>query len=210
MLFFKKKIATPTLLRTSEDAALREAYNRIRTNLAARVSAVSHPVIGVTSPAEGEGSAACCENLALSFARLGRRVLLIDADLRAESAPEIFGAAETVGFSELLTGKTAAPLPTDCDGLFVLPRGNAKENPADLLGSAAFPSVLAALREDFDAVFVSLPPVCGVADAGAAAPALTGVVLAMALLATDRREAARAVTSLHDLGATLLGTVTVG
>ena len=207
MLFFKKKTVTPSLLRTSDSTALREAYNRIRTNLAARLAGVEHPIVGVASPAAGEGSAACAENLALAFARLGRRVLLVDADFRAETAPAVFSSA--VGLAELIGGESVAPVLTEAP-LFVLSRGTTEENPADLLGSDAFAQKLQELAAAYDMVFVSLPAVNGYADALAAAPALTGTVVSLALNATDRRDATRAIASLHDVGATLIGTVTVG
>ena len=69
----KKAPAMPALLLSSDSPKLREAYNRIRTNLDARLRGIACPVVGVSSPGEGEGAAACCENLAVSFARLGRR-----------------------------------------------------------------------------------------------------------------------------------------
>ncbi len=205
----KKAPAMPALLLSSDSPKLREAYNRIRTNLDARLRGIACPVVGVSSPGEGEGAAACCENLAVSFARLGRRVLLIDADLRAEVPPALLSRPEG-GLCERLAGEQVLPLSVEvCDTLWILPRGHAEGNPTDLLGGPAFLQVLRSLAEGYDMMFVSLPSVNGYADACAASSAMSGMVLAVAAGYTDRRRAADALNALYNVRATLLGTVAV-
>lgn len=201
------KAASRELLRAGECDAQYEAYNRIRTNLNARLAGTECPVIAVTSPTQKEESAITCENLAYSFARLGRRVLLIDGDMRGTS-PEIFG--EGVGFFDLLEGKEVAPHAADWENLFVLGRGCSQKNPTDLLASAAFAATLSELKEGYDTVFINLPPVLGTADAMAAASRLDGTVMSFAVGTTDRREAGEALSALYNVGAPLLGSITVG
>ena len=199
--------ASSELLRAGECDTQYEAYNRIRTNLNARLANTECPVIAVSSPTAKEESSVCCENLAYSFARLGRRVLLIDADMRG-TAPEIFG--EGLGFSDLLEGKDVAPHATDEANLFVLGRGLSQKNPTDLLAGVTFGAALDTLKEGYDIVFINLPPVLGTADAMAASSRLTGTVMTFTLGKTDRREASEALSALYNVGATLLGSVTVG
>lgn len=196
------------LLREGECGTQYEAYNRIRTNLNARLAGTACPVVAVTSPTDKENSAAVCENLAYSFARLGRRVLLIDADMRTETAPAIFG--EGSGLFKLLEAGEVAPAATEEKNLFVLGRGNSELNPTDLLASVAFAEKLNTLKEGFDIVFINLPPVLPTADATAVAPTLNGTVMTFTLGTTDRREAADALSALYNVGAPLLGSITVG
>lgn len=194
------------LLREGECDTQYEAYNRIRTNLNARLADTECPVIAVTAPTQKEESAVTCENLAYSFARLGRRVLLIDGDMRG-TAPEIFG--EGVGFFDLLEGKEIAPHVADEENLFVLGRGCSQKNPTDLLAGAAFAATLSELKEGYDIVFINLPPVLGTADAMAAATRLDGTVMTFTLGTTDRREATDALNALYNVGAPLLGSITL-
>jgi capsular exopolysaccharide synthesis family protein len=201
------KAASLELLRTGNCDAQYEAYNRIRTNLNARLTGTECPTVAVTAPTQKEDSAISCENLAFSFARLGRRVLLIDADMRGTS-PDIFG--EGLGFSDLLDGKDVAPHAADEENLFILGRGTSKRNPTDLLASAAFVATLDGLKANYDIVFINLPPVIGTADAMAVSQRLTGTVMTFTVGTTDRREASEALSSLYNVGAPLLGSITVG
>lgn len=202
---FALKPAVFPLLRENDTPALREAYNRIRTALRPRLG--DSRTVGVVSSGSGEGSAACCENLALSFARLGLRVLLVDADLRAEAAPALFG--EGAGLADALCGADVAVSPTGDSGLFTLSRGDlTRGNPTDLLGGACFAKTLAKLAGDFDLVLVSLPAVNDYADAAAAAAGLDGYAVLVTAGHSGRAATATALEQLRDTGRKLFGFIT--
>lgn len=207
--YARRGSVTPAELHKTNDLVLREDYNRIRTNLDARLVGIDCPIIGVASPGCGEGGASCAINLAVSFARLGRRVLLVDANMRAARRPSVFGDC-TNGLAQAVIGcGKAVPVASDIQGLSVLSRGASDENPTDLLGSRAFADLLKELAGDYDIIVVSFPPLLNYADAAAASRAVTGIVTPLALGHSDRRATARSLASLYNVGATLLGAIAV-
>lgn len=209
-----KKGATLCLLSSDAPAALHEIYNHIRVNLLARTGLGAEqgekktcPVIGVTSVSCRRSRRYLAANLAISFARLGMRVLLVDADYRSEGLAVLLGMTEGEGLSACAAGKPLAPVQVAQSTLDFLPRGNAEVNPSDFVGGVAFLSAIEGLRASYDAIFVSLPSVTSYADAATAAPALSGMVLGVTP-GKDRQSAVTdAVTSLQTVGVALYGMV---
>lgn len=216
MSLFEKKESTLRLL-SEEDAplAMREAYNRIRINLLARVGTgapqseqTACPVIGVTAAVSRAGNRYLAANLAISLAQLGRRILLVDADYRAEETLDaLLGVTSEGGLAACVAGRAAAPVAVGDGTLAFLSRGEIAGNPADLVGSAAFRSAVHALREKYDAVLVLLPAVTAYADAATAAPTLSGVVLGTVPGKDKRRDVAAAIETLQTVGLTLYGMI---
>ena len=156
-----------------------ETYNAARANLSLAmrqrtgVSLDDHQVILVTSALPGEGKSLTASELAHSFARAGRRVVLVNADMRRPSPLMQTGSASAPGLAEVLSGDLSveeAVLATEAANLSILPAGNAVQNPIDLISQPRMAAVMQALRQEADVVIVDSPPAAVVADALLLAP----------------------------------------
>jgi capsular exopolysaccharide synthesis family protein len=195
------------------DSAEAEAYRRVRTALLFGPSGDGCRVVQVTSPDEGAGNSTLAANLAVSAARAGRRVVLVDANLRRPRLHELFGLSREPGLVTALGGAadTAQVLqPTAVDGLWVLPAGPGVPGAADLLATPRFEGLLAGLRDRFDFVIVDTPALLTATDAAAVAPRVEGVLLNLRVGKGSRTGAGRAGAVLADLGARVVGVVVNG
>lgn len=202
-------------LLTADDPALVEAYNDIRSNLLARLgmrpgTVGEHicPVACVTTVGKHRDQRELPVNLAISFARLGLRVLLVDADYRGVGIAPALGVEAAPGLAEALTS-AVKPHATVVEGLSLLPRGQYQGNPADLVGSADMIRYLDACRADHDVIFVALPPAGKYAEAATLAPRTNGVIVGVTPRADKRAAVTGTLESLHAVGADLLGLVSV-
>ena len=153
--------------------AASEAYKRLRTNLLFSFADKSAcRIVGVTSSLRGEGKSVTSINLAYTMAQNGKRVLLIDCDMRLPTVAKKLEIEKAPGLSNLLVGvdeisKSVQRYFSEKTGDYfdVIPAGELPPNPAELLGSARMGTLLNALKEHYDYIFLDLPPVCAVADA---------------------------------------------
>lgn len=188
-----------------------EAYRLLRTNF--QFAAVDRPLrrIVITSPGPGDGKSTTAANLAVVFAQGGKRVILVDADLRRPQQHRIFQRTASYGLSTALvdaaTPVTSFLQPTEVPGLRLLTSGPIPPNPAELLGSQRMAQLMQVLNQEADMVIVDSPPVLSVADAAILANAADGVVLVADAGRTRREMARRAKESLERAGANLLGMV---
>ena len=146
----------------------------------------------------------------MSLAQAGKRVLLVDADMRKATLHHLFGLSQEPGLSDHLLGGatiTDAVRVSSVAGLSVLPSGRAPANPAELLGSPEFTNLLQAWRAQFDWVVIDAPPVLGAADASVVAHATSGVVFVVGADMTSRHAARRAVDRLEGTQARFFGAV---
>nr|WP_087576080.1 polysaccharide biosynthesis tyrosine autokinase [Sphingomonas sp. CDS-1] len=132
-------------------------------------SAVGLPrSILVTSAQEGEGKSSTLYALAKALAKLDKRVLVIDADMRRPRQHSLFGLSPTRGISELMTGQAKMDdviVDSGVAGVALLPCGAIPPSPAELLVTPAMDSLLATVRERYDTVLIDAPPVLGLSDA---------------------------------------------
>lgn len=201
-------------LLTAGDRQLTEAYNAIRANLLTRLDLPriegehTCPTVCVSTVSPRAGRRDLCVNLAMSFARLGLRTLLVDCDFRSEGLTPILQTEMAPGLCEAVKGaQEVRPHTTAVEGLDFLPRGSYQGNPADLLGSADFIRFLAECRAAYDVVFLALPPAGRYADLATCAPKTEGVVLGSTPGLDKRRDVTRAIEALAAVGAPLLGLV---
>ncbi len=190
-----------------------EAYRSVRTGLYFNSRGKALKVIQVTSPVPGDGKSTLSCNLAVTMAQSGRRVLLIDADLRRPRVAKIFGIDSDIGVAAIVTGKVeaedaiqAGPVPN----LSILPGGKRPGNPAEILSSERFKNMIDMLRDKFDVIIVDTPPLLAVSDPGAVAGIVDGVVMTMRLRRNVKPLATRAKSILESVGANLLGVVING
>jgi capsular exopolysaccharide synthesis family protein len=187
-----------------------EAYRHLRTNL--RFVNVDNPtrVILVSSSLPAEGKSTTAVNLAVSLSEAGKRVLLIDADMRHPNLAEYLGLEGSVGLSDLLAGMVGTDDVLQRWGrhdLHVLTSGQVPPNPSELVGSANMAALLTEQRERFDFIVLDTPPLLPVTDAAALSPYVDGIVLVCRAAKTPGAGLARAVGNLRGVEARLLGCV---
>ncbi len=159
--------------------AVSEAYRSLRTALLLS-SAERLQVVAVTSAEAGEGKTTTAANLAVVMAQLGRRVLLVDADLRKPRVHRLFNLGNRLGLVSTLTGSAEADTAvaaTDITGLSVCPSGPLPPNPSELLASERMARFVEWSRKRFDFVILDTPPVLAVSDAILPGSFADGVVL---------------------------------
>ena len=121
----------------------------------------------VTSAQEGEGKSSTVHALALALAKLDRRVLVIDADMRRPRQRSLFGVTPERGISEVMTGQASADeviVPSGVSGVSLLLSGAIPPNPAELLSTPALDALLAGVQEQYDTVLIDAPPILGQPD----------------------------------------------
>ncbi len=175
-----RKIKTDKVLGESSPFGFKEAYNSIRTNIMFTGRAEKCPVFVVTSADKAEGKTLNCINLAVTFAHIGKKTLIIDGDLRKPSVyKRLFASESSDGLSNYVAGlsDTVNVSTTHIPNLSVLSAGRIPPNPSELIGSVRFEELLGGLRDQYDYIFIDVPPVGIVSDALAISKIITGYVL---------------------------------
>lgn len=176
--------------------AVSEAYRSLRTALLL-ASARELRVVAVTSAVASEGKSATATNLAVVMAQLGRRVLIVDADLRKPRLHEVFQVSNRTGLVSYLTGGAdfdAIVSRTPVPQLFVCPSGPMPPNPSELLASERMRELVKLARGRFDFVVFDTPPILPVTDAALVGTLVDGVTLCLRAGKVTREEA----RSCHD------------
>ncbi|MFB3778144.1 MAG: GumC family protein [Bryobacteraceae bacterium] len=196
-------------------SAFSESFRATLTSLLYSNGAAPPAAIVVTSalPAEGKTTVAC--NLALALTEISRRVLLVDADMRAPRLHELFSVENDRGLSDLLSASSPVEASsaqslirsTEVPGLWVLPSGPGVEQSSPLLQAARMEEVLPLLRRHFDNVIVDAPPSLLFADARILARAADGVVLVVRANRTSLESVASAAQRLQSENIPILGTI---
>ena len=188
-----------------------EAYRTLRTNL--DFSSLDKPLktMLVTSAGPEEGKSTVLANLAVTTAQAGRRVILVDCDLRRPTLHSIFNLKNNVGLTTMIVDDTAMESPplqdTGVEGLQLVSSGPLPPNPSELLGSRRMEEIIAALLERADVVLFDAPPVVAVTDAAVLATKVDGVLLVINAGGTKRDYARAAKARLEKVNANLLGAV---
>lgn len=189
---------------------LAEAYYSLRTALQFSTPEGAPTTLLVTSSRPAEGKSTTAYATALNLARLGRRVLLVDGDLRNPSLHRLIGVDNHAGTSNLLSGNaelSALARQTDQPGLDFMPCGPIPPNPAELWGGDRLKSVLQDATHQYDHVVIDGPPVLGFADSPLLASAVRGTVFVLESKGTRRAQARGAVKRLGIGNGRILGVV---
>lgn len=192
-----------------------EQYRRLRANLRFVAIGRSPLILAVSSAIAGEGKSTVVTNLALTYARGGDRILVIDADLRKQRASSVFGVEGAVGLTGVLTGQVSfadavQSVRTAGGPLSVLPAGELPPNPVELLGSPQMRQLIDEIVGDYDVIIVDTPAVVPVVDAAVVAEWASGVLLVARVGHVHRRDLEAAVTSIKQSGASVLGVTVNG
>lgn len=189
-----------------------EAFRSIRTALSFSLAANEVELVLVTSPSPSEGKTLCAVNMAAAIAQTGKRVLLVDADMRRPALHKVFETEQIPGLTNLLVEEGATRpedviRETDVPNLSLVCSGPTPPNPAELVGCDRMNALLAHLEAQFDQVIIDSPPAVNVTDATVLSRAGRGVVLVLRSFRTERDLARRAVEVLAESGGRLLGVV---
>lgn len=187
-----------------------EAYRTLRTSLL--LSSATHPprAVVVTSYEAGVGKTTIAANLAIALAQAGKRVLLLDADMRHPNCATMFNVDTEAGLSTYLSfDDKPASIYHDCGvvGLDLLASGPVPPNPSELLHSERMGLLLESLSQRYDHVIIDTPPLGLVSDALILATLVDGVLLVVKLHATSRRGIRRVKNRLDAVNAKILGVV---
>lgn len=189
---------------------LAEGYMAVQALLKLATPQGTPRAIAVTSTRAREGKSTSAIALARLLARGRKRVVLIDADMRAPSLHEAFGVANGEGVSNLLSGEpdlAAVLRPTAWDNLWLIPAGPHPPSSADLLMGDGLHQLVARLLAEFDHVIVDSPPVLGLADAPLVAAAADAVVYVVEAGVTRAGAARNAIERLREARANVLGAI---
>ncbi|MFC1895936.1 GumC family protein [Thermodesulfobacteriota bacterium] len=184
-----------------------EAFRTIRTNLLFAAPDVEKKTLLITSTFPLEGKTTVASNLAVSFVQMGKKVLLVDADLRKPRIHQVFDLERTAGLSDLLIGNESSFKDPEIEGLTVLTCGTIPPNPAEVLGSNSMRDFLDRVKQDFDLVLLDSPPLLSVTDASELAALSDGVVLVIKAASTPRPPIQNSLKQLADLGTSVFGCV---
>jgi capsular exopolysaccharide synthesis family protein len=196
------------VLAQGADSVVSEAYRTLRTAILFSTPEEAPQTMMFTSALESEGKTTTSLNTAIVFARLGARVLIIDADMRRASCHGRFGVSNDYGLSEVLTGQRELEeviVKTKVDGVQMLTAGALPPNPTELLASSAMEKLLARCAEHFDYVIVDSPPVMAVNDAVVMGHMVDGVVMVVRAHHTPRQILQRAEARLLQARSHVLG-----
>jgi capsular exopolysaccharide synthesis family protein len=186
-----------------------EAYRMLRTALLLSRAGAPPKTTLITSAAPSEGKTTVSVNLAVALAGSGKRVLLIDADLRRPHCHELLGTENHFGLTEVLSGMGEFDdliRPTGFPNLFLLSSGEIPPNPSELLGSDKMREVLSLMGKRYDHLLLDSPPVTAVTDAVVLSTLVDGVVL-VANKRTSRQQVKAALSRLQYARAKMFGVV---
>lgn len=186
-----------------------EAYRILYTNLKLFSSESNLNSLVVTSSIAKEGKSEVAANLAIAAAQVGKKVLLIDADLRQSTQHRIWNISNLIGLSDILASQVdlQAALQIVAPNLSVLPSGKKPINPVVLLDSTTMVSLLSSFKETYDLVILDTPALLGLADSPVLGKLTDGILLVARLGLLDVNNAQVAKSSLDQLGQKVLGIV---
>ncbi|MFI3213163.1 MAG: CpsD/CapB family tyrosine-protein kinase [Eubacteriales bacterium] len=192
-----------------EDFHTKEAYKTLRENLVFMGSDVK--VISVTSCTPNEGKSSVAMNLALSIAEAGKRVILVDADLRKSVLVSRYKTKKVkYGLTHLLSKQCDLKeviCTTNIKGLHTIFAGPVAPNPSELLGGPYFKYLIETCREHYDYVIIDTPPLGSVIDSAVVSKECNGVVLVISQGEISYKFAEKVKNQLEKAEARILGTV---
>lgn len=193
--------------------AIVESYKAARSNIMFSLSADDDKLFAVTSYSKGEGKSTVSANLAISFSKMEKRVLIIDCDLRRPNVHNIFKVENSAGLSNII-GKMVdfddVVHRNVLDNLDILPSGTIPPNPSELLCSVNFTELINKLKDEYDYIIFDTPPIGVVADALLLKDLLAGFVVVLRERSTTHGDVQNIIDSMKLADAKILGFVKVG
>ncbi|MGB0513777.1 MAG: GumC family protein, partial [Wenzhouxiangellaceae bacterium] len=194
-------------------SSVSEAFRSLRTSLMFSTPEGMPKTLLITSPGPGDGKTTTAINLATVMAQNGARVLLIDADLRKPRLHRDFGKPQSPGLTNRIAGQrgdqteSSSILPTDVEGLFIMPSGHSAPNPAELLSSERMSKIIAMSSRAFDFVIIDTAPILGLADSLVLSRQVEGVILVSSAGKTSKDSIKASTKRMAQVHAPVLGVV---
>ncbi len=202
----KRKIIT----RDSPKSPISESYRGLRTNLLLSNDKNIKSIL-VSSAGPGEGKTTTVSNLAITFANLGRKTLLVDTDLRRPVIHSVFNVKREPGVTNYLSGRTddyhSLIKKSEIDNLDLMTSGVIPPNPSELLGNIRMAEFIKKLELDWDIVLFDSPPLVAVTDATMITREIDSIVLVIKAGQTDKKAFHHTMANLKNINAPLDGIV---
>lgn len=216
-MFWKKKkkkklvkMARKLVTIANDHSFISEQFRTIRTNITFSMPDREIKTILVTSATPGEGKSTNAANIGVVFAQEGKRVVIVDADLRKPTMHYTFLLQNARGLSNLLTRHftiSEVVNNTDIANLYVLTSGPIPPNPAELLASTLMGNVIEELKKEFDIIIFDAPPLLSVTDAQILSNKCDGTLLIVNSGVAENESVLKAKASLEASKANILGVV---
>jgi len=197
---------------TNMPFSINESYKAMRTNIIFSLSAVNKKIITISSANPGDGKSTTVSNISISLAQTGKKVLLIDADMRKPIQHKIFGLNNKSGFSDIIASGN-----TDCldkfiqkniaENLDLLTSGTKPPNPSELLGSMNSYNILKTLEKIYDYIIIDTPPLGIITDAVNINSDIAGMILVIRYAVTTNEDITKAMKTIQLANGNLLGMI---
>ena len=202
---------TDKLLDQNSPFFVNEAFNTLRTNVIYSAAAAKNPVFAITSESAGVGKTVLSCNLAIALSNMGKRVLLVESDMRCPSFNKVFGDRPEHGLSELLAGMitdTASVVnkrnDTTLDIIFC---GQIPPNPSELLSGYRMQELVEEWKKSYDYILLDMPPIGEVFDAGVVSSLVNGYILAVRCNYSNINDVKGAVSDIESVNGNILGVI---
>ena len=201
---------------TYEDpkSPISESYRSLRTNISYASADKKIKSLLISSPQPGEGKSTTTANIAIAFAQLRKRTLLIDADLRKPVQHNVFEQNRGPGLAEYLIGEiediNEVVHSTKVENLFIITAGGLPPNPSELLGSDRMSALINQLEQEWDMVLFDSPPIVAVTDASMISAEIDAIAMVVKAGQTDRAAVDRALDTIKNIKAPLIGVILNG
>jgi capsular exopolysaccharide synthesis family protein len=185
-----------------------EAYRILRTNILLLNDEHPPQTLVVTSPTVGEGKSTTVANLATAIAQSGRRVVVVDSDLRNPAQHKIYSKSNEAGLVDVLQGELPVDdviQETDFSGLHLIPSGKTPADPLELLASHEMSNIIDTLSKEFDVVLLDSPDLETVTDAAVLGSITDGVLLVVGRAKVKQDRVQKAYQKLNEVNANLIG-----
>ncbi|MGM0218368.1 CpsD/CapB family tyrosine-protein kinase [Enterococcus sp. AZ126] len=207
----QKTKAVSLITLTDKTSPISEQYRTIRTNIQYAMVDRDLKTLVITSSGPSEGKSTSSANLAIVFANSGKRVLLVDADMRKPTVAKTFSLDNARGLSTLLGSRETVlhqvVQNSSVDNLFLMTSGPKPPNPSELLDSRRMKELMLELRQKYDLVIFDMPPVVAVTDAQILASQSDGTILVVRENVSKRDSLLKAKSLLELVEANILGVV---
>lgn len=200
----------PTIITFTETNTLSsESFRTLRTNILFSKGNENLKSILVTNPQENAGKSTIASNLAVSFAQIDKRVLLVDTDLRKPILHKLFNLDNSVGLTNALLGGSLEDCisKTPMENMQILTSGPVPPNPSELLGAARMEEIIRILETQYDYVIYDSPPVIAVTDAAVIASKVSGTLYSVCLHRLARKQAQKGMELLTNVNANVIGII---
>jgi capsular exopolysaccharide synthesis family protein len=218
-LSFKKKPVDPgvekakNVISSDSKFAIVEGYKIARTNMVFSLTATNNNCVAITSWSKGEGKSTATVNIAISFAKMNKRVLLIDTDLRRPNLHNLLKLENQSGVSDVIAQMGTFDKAVHREVipyLDVLTSGAVPPNPSELIASPNFAELIAKVKEEYDYVIMDTPPLGVVADTLLLKDYVGGYVMIVREKVTTHGDVENALQNIHLADSKVLGFLKVG